>query len=543
MKDEIKEMLEESMKKKEVSESDFYEELGYKQKIEDVTDFENEIEENETFMPEVFDRNSEQQLQEKEIINDNMLNQQELEYKEMVKDDIISEQELDELLQQLREMKEQVQRDLELREGYQEYKAINVVHYNKDAELISLENGEIEYLDLDVVIAEDPNTKEIIEIYLLDGKEANILELNTKYESALPIIKLINDTKENLKLSPDKQDEELIKVELVDLEERKLGKDEKVQDDEKEDKEIKDEKEEDETEKENKKEEKEEEKQKKSLTGIKPKYLVQTIDVDKTYVDDRTTVRRAFKIPEPVQHLAIAKPMQEDENVLATDMTLYMLDSSSRVIENVDGKTIKDFFEPDDATGKNPREEENAKFELDGYAERNKNHTMRRFTSKENSNMHLSVEQKTIADYNQVYAGRKTMNGNDTVEVQLETRNIPVQTSLEMQKIAAGYKGLRNTNDISEEVDKDEAEGKDIKNIKKENADGKENQDERLKSPYIPGTEITWEELADKTGESIPKLEDRFQRELDNGKEPADILDEIEYDYEMVGYEHEHKIF
>ena len=100
-----------------------------------------------------------------------------------------------------------------------------------------------------------------------------------------------------------------------------------------------------------------EEPNKNSLTGTKPKYMIQTIDVDKTYVDDKTTVRRAFKIPEPVQGIAIAKPLEEDENVLATDMTMYMLDGTGRVIEDVDGQTIQDFFEADDATGKNHKTE------------------------------------------------------------------------------------------------------------------------------------------------------------------------------------------
>ena len=445
-----------------------------------------------------------------------------IEYKEKTKDETYSKQELDELLQQLRDMKEEAQMALAIREGYQNYSVANVVHYNKDVELVAVETGDVEYLDLCVVIAEDPNTGEIIEIYYLNGEEADVSQLMRKYESATPIRDVINDTEKNLELPPEEQDDELVKDDLEELEEK---------------------------EKEQEKQEEQpvipvyEEPNKNSLTGTKPKYMIQTIDVDKTYVDDKTTVRRAFKIPEPVQGIAIAKPLEEDENVLATDMTMYMLDGTGRVIEDVDGQTIQDFFEADDATGKNPKTEENTKFELGGYAERNKNHTMRRFTSKQNPSMHLSVEQKTIGDYAQVYAGRKTLNGNDTVEVQLETRNIPVQTSLEMQKIAAGYKGLRNIKDIDEEVDRGEAEGRNMRNIAKEKADGKENKDERLQSIYIPGTEMTWEELADETGESISKLQDRFQRELENGKEPSQVLAEIEYDYEMTGHEHEHRFF
>lgn len=441
-------------------------------------------------------------------------------YKEKTNDEIYLGEDI---LQQLREMKATAQMDLAVREGFQDYSVTNVVHYNKDVELIAIETGDVEHFDLCVVIAEEPSTGEIIEIYYLNGEEADVSQLMRKYESATPIRDVINATEKNLELDPDEQDDELVKDDLEELEEK-----EKEQEQEKQ---------------EQPPVQVYEDPNKNNLTGTKPKYMIQTIDVDKTYVDDKTTVRRAFKIPEPVQGIAIAKPLQEDENALATDMTMYMLDGTGRVIEDVDGQTIQDFFEADDATGKNPKTEENTKFELGGYAERNKNHTMRRFMSKQNPSMHLSVEQKTIGDYAQVYAGRKTLNGNDTVEVQLETRNIPVQTSLEMQKIAAGYKGVRNIKDIDEEVDRGEAEGRDMRNIAKERADGKENTDARIQSVYIPGTEMTWEELSDETGESISKLQDRFQRELEDGKEPSQILAEIEYDYEMTGHEHEHRLF
>ena len=73
------------------------------------------------------------------------------------------------------------------------------------------------------------------------------------------------------------------------------------------------------------KEEKEEQKQKvkneefevqksNDLIGRKPKYVIQTIDIDKTYIDDWTTVRKGFNIPSGVEKIAIAKPMQKDEN-------------------------------------------------------------------------------------------------------------------------------------------------------------------------------------------------------------------------------------
>lgn len=457
-------------------------------------------------------------------------NTQKLEYKEKTEDEIYLGEDI---LQQLREMKAETKNALAVREGYQDYKVTNVEHYHKDVEMVAIETGEVEYLDLSVVTAEDLYTGEIIEIYYLNGEEADISQLMKKYESAQPIKDVIMATNKNLELDPKEQDKKLVKDDLNELE-----------------------KEEQEQEKNNEKKEgpENEEQQKNkmdlqndnkenSLTGIKPRYIVQTIDVDKTYVDDKTTVRKAFKIPEQVKKIAIAKPLQEDENVLTKDMTMYMLDGTERVIEEADGQKITDLFHSDDATGKKPITEENTKFELSGHAERNKNHTLRRFESKKNPSVHLSVEEKTITEYAQVYAGRKTLNGNDSVEVQLETRNIPVQTSLEMQKISAGYKGVRNINNIDEEVDFIEENGEDLRNIPVKNADEKENTTETIENILVPGTEMTWDELSDKTGENIKVLQERFSRELENGKKPDDIVSEIEYDYEMTGHEHEHRLF
>ena len=355
-------------------------------------------------------------------------------------------------------------------------------------------------------------------MYYLDGQEVDFTELMKKYESATPIKDVIDATEENKELPEEEQDEEYDKEELEELE---AEKEEQEEENER-------------NEEENEIQEEQQFEQEDDLTGKKPKYVIQTIDVNSTYLDDWTTISRGFKLPPEVKQIAIAKPMQKDENVLSSDMTMYMLDKSGRIIEDANGKTIDELFEIDKATGKNPISDENTKLELGGYAERNKSHTMRRFRSKENPNLYLSAEQKETGGYSQVYAGRKTMKGNDAVEVQLETRNIGIQTSLEMQKIAAGYKGIYNIEDIDKEVDGHEEHGDDMKNIAVENADGKKYTAEICDGPYIPGTEMTWEELSVETGEGIAKLQERFVKGLKEGKEPLEVLEEIEYDYGMI---------
>ena len=55
---------------------------------------------------------------------------------------------------------------------------------------------------------------------------------------------------------------------------------------------------------------------------------------------------------------------------------------------------------------------------------------------------------------------------------------------------------------------------------------------------YIPNTETTWGELMEETGESLPKLIERYNREI--SKEGADskkVVEIIEYDYGIVNHQ------
>lgn len=424
----------------------------------------------------------------------------------------------EEIIEKLKDVKKTAQKDIKKNHpGYENCTIKDVIHYNKEVELVKRKSGKIEKFDLCVALAEDPETGDIWEMYYLDGEEVDFTELMKEYESATPIKDVIDETEANKDKPEEEQDKELKEESLNELEEKE------------ENNEI------------NKKNGQERIDEENSLTGTKPKYVIQTIDVNSTYLDNWTTISRGFKLPPQVKQIAFAKPMQNDENILASDMTMYMLDERGNIIEDVNGKTINDYFKIDRATGKNPIRDDNTKLELDGYAEQNIGHTMRRFKSTQNPNLYLSVEQKEVGDYSQVYAGRKTRNGNDSVEVQLETNNMKIQTSLEMQKIISGYKGIYNKENIDKEADEHVEHGDNEEKIAIENADGKENTAIICDSPYIPGTEMTWEELSEETGESILKLQERFERGLEDGKKPEEILNEIEYDYEMTG--HEHRLF
>ena len=56
---------------------------------------------------------------------------------------------------------------------------------------------------------------------------------------------------------------------------------------------------------------------------------------------------------------------------------------------------------------------------------------------------------------------------------------------------------------------------------------------------YIPNTEITWGQLMEDTGESLPKLIERYNKEMSKeGADSKDVVETIEYDYGNVAHEH-----
>lgn len=424
----------------------------------------------------------------------------------------------EEILQQLREVKQTAWSDLQGKPGYENYEVKNVKYYGK-VELVNKMTGEKDSFDLHIIEAADKSGGEIETIYYLNGQEIDFAELLRIYESPEPIKDVVDKAEENKQKPEKEQDKELEIQDLNELEDEK----------EKEDGATSSAKED------------EEELSKNDLTGKKPRYVLQTIDVDKAYVDNWTTFRRGFRIPTGVEKIAIAYPMQKDDHILSSTMTVYMLDNRGRILENVNGRTIKDFLEIDDATGHNPMYDDNTKLELDEYVEKNKGQTMRRFKSTQNPELYLSAEQKKTGGYVEVYAGKRTRNGNDPVEVQLETDNVGIQTSLEMQEIMSGRKGVYQKENIDKEADMHEAHGDDEMKIAKENADGNKATRVACDNPFIPGTDITWEELSETTGEGIKKLQERFEREAKKEKDPNKIIKTIEEDYEMAGHEHQHR--
>lgn len=425
----------------------------------------------------------------------------------------------EELLNKLETIKEKAQEDLKNNHiGYENCVVKNVIHYNKKVELVNKETNKVEKFDLCVAVVEDPDKKTTMNMYYLNDEEVDFTELMLKYESPEPIKDVVDKTIENEDMQENKQDKELKSDKLNELEQEKLK-------DKKEDKK-----------KDNKN----------NRIGEKPKYIIQTVDVDKAYIDNWHTLRNKLRLPSEVKELAFAYPNTDEDKKLSDDLVAIMLDKDGRRIkETSNGTKITDVLTVDNATGDNPMYDDNTKLELEGYAEKNKNMTMKRFKAKgiNDNNFYLSVEQKEVGSYAEIYAGGKTHDGNDPVEMQLETDNIGIQTSLEMQEIMNGKRGIHNRDNMDKEADMHEEHGDDIDKIKKENADGNENTFELCDLEIVPGTDKTWDEWAEELGDSKVNLQKRFEREVNkNPRKPEEIVADVESDYEMLN-NHEHNGF
>lgn len=421
-------------------------------------------------------------------------------------------EEKEELLEKLRKVKQTAEKYL-AENNFDNYIVKNVVRYNKEIELTQKKSNDNTTHKFHLYVAELENTnpesegKDILtELEFLEDENGNlytISDLIQEYEGFENIKDVVEKTKENEEKPEEEQVEELKKDSLEELEEKKEK--EESEEDKKED-------------------------TKNDLTGTEPKYVMQTIDVDQAYIDEWTTVRKGFELPPEVSEIAIASPIQKDDHILSDTMTIYMLDNRGKIIENVKGKTIEDFFEVDDATGNNPMNDDNTKLELDGYAEKNKDQTMRRFRSKKDPDLHLSIEQKEIGGYHDVYVGEKTRDGNDAVEIQLETRNVSIQTDLEMQKIISGRKGIYNKEDIDKESDIHEEHG-DEEEMAIENADGEKSTIAFCDSPYVPDTQITWDQFSKLLGDkAIEDLGKEFFEQY-NGSNGQELVLRMQSEY------------
>ena len=416
----------------------------------------------------------------------------------------------EEVLKQLRELRQKAKMNLETKSGYENYEVKNVKYYGK-VNLVRRETGALESFDLHVIEVADKEDKTgyVEPIYYLNGQEIDFTELLREYESPAPIKDVVDKAEENKQKPKEKQDE---KLEIKDLNELEEQKETENSDD-------------------------------KSKVKRKPTHIIEKIDPDEAKMDYWKTIKQAFGLPPQVETLAFAYPVASEDNVDYANITLYMLDKEENIIQDLD---VDDYFEFDSSTGNNPMSDNAIRVEEDenkGQVQIEENRTMIRLKAKKSNdkNSYISLEQKSgLGDYNDVNAGRKIRSGTQNVEKQLENTHVPAVWDAENERFVDSRNGKDALKEKYEESQTHKEHGDD-EYIDKKNADGKEETIEICENPLIPGTDKTWDELSDKTGESISKLQERFIRELERNKKPEEIVEEIEADYEMVGHEQEHR--
>ena len=112
-------------------------------------------------------------------------------------------------------------------------------------------------------------------------------------------------------------------------------------------------------------------------------------------------------------------------------------------------------------------------------------------------------------------------------QVGVEGEGVQAQESYEMRKTFE-TEGKLYPHQLAHQVEKDREAKQESKGKKDYNI---------TKDDYIPNTQKTWGKLMDETGESLPKLIERYHREMQKGVESEKAVQTIEKDYGNVSHE------
>lgn len=399
--------------------------------------------------------------------------------------------------------------------GFDDYKVKNVFCYRKEIKLVNKQTKQMEKFKLYAVQTEKINAEEgqdsRFELECLEDETGNLYTieaLREKYEekSFKDIGRVARHTQENEEKPEEEQDEELKKDTLEELKEEREKETEKEQETEQ----SKDK---------NKTVNKDEQKKR------KPSRVIERVNPDRAKMDYWQTIKQACGLPENVHTLAFSYPVSSEDKVDYANITVYMLDKDGYIIDDLD---IDDYFAFDSATGNNPMQDNVVRHEEErnkGDVQLAENRTMIRLYAKKSrdKNTYISLEQKNnFGDYNDINVGRKTVAGNENVEKQLETDRVRVWDS-EEEKLLKSNAGMYNINDIFDEAEKHKEHG-DQEYIKTKNADGINTTQEVCESPYVPDTEITWEQFSKIMGNnSVEDLQKEFYERY-NGKNGQELL-------------------
>lgn len=397
---------------------------------------------------------------------------------------------------------------------HEENKVGDVIYLGK----IEINNQEIEIFS----ISEIENGKEIDKVYTENMECLGVLDEDRGF---IPLEEMLKDDLTIEKLQELSVDEKISLNELEDHELEQIAKELGVKKedltnvaeidlDKDIDAQLKKEEEEQELDKEDVKQ----------LTGGKQEIKLNT------KVDDKKTLGQRLDLKEDEQEgkegkanftklvVVYTKDLKQiDENANITD-TAY---SFVAIRNDGTAKLVNDKLEMDMQTGSNGMKNA-TKVDADGEVKRDTN-TKSRYKIN-GRDEYLSLENGKYGEIKAYYGKGKTLDGNESVETQLETSNVR-PTDIELRRLQRDEKGVyEKTNEIAKEQEAHEKEGHG-ENVKIEDVDD------------IKGNESeSHEELMEKTAEEIIKRNDEIDRVFTKN-EVKEMLEEKINKNEKEGFE------
>lgn len=401
----------------------------------------------------------------------------------------------EERLEELRNIKGTTERN------HPGYLVTDVVHYNEKVELIN-EDGEIEEFDLTVVLIQNSETEEEYELYYLNGREVPIIELLKNRELLENIEKVVEETQidedRTEEEQDEKQDKKPKKESLAELEAEKEKEEcaEVIGEDEKSVKSVAEIVQEEDTKK------------------LESMNHLQEIDAD-TKVNYYKDMEKALGL-KGVQKFVI---VYSEDAVQLSESNERNSSRYSMIAVMDDGSMINldDRLEEVRSEGTNSVE---GRIQTDADEQtRVENNPASMYRIKgSNSNEAFSFENGEYGEIKAYYGNMTKANGTTFVGTQLETNNV-WPTSKDVRDLASDRKGEYHTDDKKEETEKHTEHGDE--KIQLENSDG-EVRTVACENPYVPDTEITWEQFSKIMGDrDIKELMEEFfeQYDGDNGQE------------------------
>lgn len=421
--------------------------------------------------------------------------------------------EKEEMLEKLNNVKEIAQNYFK-ENNFENYVVKNVIHYNKKVELVNKESGKKEEFDLYAVLAENTDLEKggepIFELEYLEDKEGNILtisDLIQEYEGFENIKDVVDKTKENEEKPGEEQDKELKKDSLEELESEKEKEEcaEVIEEDEENIKSVA------------------EIERKEDTKKLEKMNHLQEIDAD-TKVNYYKDMEKALGL-KGVQKFVIV--YSED----AVKLSETKEQNSSRysmiaVMDDGSMLNLDDRLEEVKSEGKNSVE---GRIQTDADEKtRVENNPASMYRIKgSNSNEAFSFENGEYGEIKAYYGNMTETNGTTFVGTQLETNNV-WPTSKDIREQASDRKGKYHVDDKKEEIDKHLGHGDEEVAI--ENSDG-ELTTVACESPYVPDTEITWEQFSKSIGDrDIKDLGEEFFEQY-NGSNGQELVLKMQAEY------------